>query len=258
MSQNISYICKMKKEDIYYSIIFYIALAGISFLLAPILTYLFLIFGALIAGVGFILDVIFSILFWWAGFEGGIGTMIMDCVTVMSPTTAWLIFMGIVTIIFGKIWVDCLPEDDAKEKEKEKESNVYVIVRDIRRKAMTGAISTKEANNQITSAFQKWGRRLGLSQQIIQNCCKEYAIQEASYTSPATVNPPVEVYREQLPLGMLVQPFRDDYKNGKITMEEANDMIKTIVDNWVKNRNYIPEKADEMYEKFKVKPKKKK
>ncbi len=255
MSSNISYICKMK-DNIVYGFLFYIVIVGVAFFLAPLLTYLFLIIGALLAGVGFVLDVLLSIVLWWTDFEGGIGKMIMESVEVMSPTTAWLIFTGIVTIIFGKMLIDCLPKDDTKENKKE--SNVYAIVKDIKRKAMAGAISTKEANKQIASAFQEWGRKLGLSQQTIQDCYNEHSIQEASHTSPVTVEPPVEVYREQLPLGMLVQPFRDDYRKGKMTMEEANDMIKTIVDNWVKNRNYIPEKADEMYEKFKVKPKKKK
>ena len=72
MSQNISYICKMK-DDIFYGFLFYIAIVGLAFLLAPLLTYLFLIIGALFAGVGFILDIIFSIVLWWAGYEGGIG-----------------------------------------------------------------------------------------------------------------------------------------------------------------------------------------
>lgn len=88
------------KDNIVYGFLFYIVIVGVAFLLAPLLTYLFLIIGALLAGVGFVLDVLLSIVLWWTDFEGGIGKMIMESVEVMSPTTAWLIFTGIVTIVF--------------------------------------------------------------------------------------------------------------------------------------------------------------
>ncbi len=165
MSQNISYICKMKKEDIYYSIIFYIALVGVSFLLSPILTYLFLVLGVIVAGIGFVLDVILSIVLWWAGFEGGIGETIMHWVDVMSPITAWIVFSSIATIFFVVFWAKCWLE---YEMPSEKESIPYPtvlmdvaadfcpLIKDIEENYKKGWISKEDANYQIEARFKEW------------------------------------------------------------------------------------------------------
>jgi len=83
-----------------YLVCAYFIVAGISFLLSPILAYLLFMVGLLLVGIGFIIDIILCLLLWWAGFEGGIGMALMHVIDVPSPLTAWIVFMVMWTALF--------------------------------------------------------------------------------------------------------------------------------------------------------------
>ncbi len=172
MSQNISYICKMKKKDIYYGILIYIAIAGISFLLAPLLTYVLFVSVFFLALIGCIVDMILSLLFWWVGYDGNVGSSILELTGAMpSHTTTWLIFMAIVTIIFVTMFFGCAYNDinsPFKHKKisiKNKSGNTFKIdlvsdfhhlIKDIEDDYWNDKINKKTANKLIKRRFKKW------------------------------------------------------------------------------------------------------
>lgn len=123
-----------------------------------------------------------------------------------------------------------------REKEKRKEDYAIHIIEDIKGKALNSSISAEDANAQISCFLKKCKKKLNLSQETIQRLYDEYAIKESSN------------------IGQMVHPFRVDYKNGKLTIKEANDMIKATIAAWAKDGNYSIYKANEIYERLKIKP----
>lgn len=248
------------KDNIFYNFLFYIAIIGLAFLLAPLLTYLFLIIGALLAGVGFIIDIILSIVLWWAGYEGNVGETIMNWVDVMSPIAAWLIFTVFVTIIFAK---SMLNSWSAFEKEKNGYSHsrsityadvagdFYTSIKDIVDNYKMGKMGKDAANLYIKVRFKRWLRKkYNVTNEKDAEACwenKKWIIEtKIKESSPEPAYPP-----GISPEGEMVLSLRTDYKKGKKTMEEANKYIRVAINIWAEN-NHCKERADEMYEKYKV------
>lgn len=76
------------------------AYAGISFLLSPVLSYLFFILSMFLALLGYSVDMFCSLIFWWAGYDGSFGDLVSENITVLKPLTAWAIFMAISFVVF--------------------------------------------------------------------------------------------------------------------------------------------------------------
>ena len=263
MFSNISYICKMNK-NILYGFLIYIVMVGAAFFLAPLLTYLFLILGSLIAGFGYVLDVLLCLVLWWAGFEGGIGQTLMESIEVMSPTTAWLIFTGIVTIVFliflYRYWGKTLQQSEKAyypypSVNIDVERDFSPLIKDIIDDYRIGEITKELANRYIKIRFKQWLRK----EYNVKNEKDIEAVWENKKWIIEIKESPKPAYPSGIsPEGEMVLSLRADYEKGKKTMEEANKKIRMVIDIWAENNHHSKERADEMYEKFKVKPKKKK
>lgn len=91
-------------------VLFFIAFAAISFLFAPVLSYVFLILGCVLCLFLFIVDFFISV-FTWGKSDISLAQSTMQMINVMEPLTAWIIFVIIGGIVLLFCYSDSLFDD---------------------------------------------------------------------------------------------------------------------------------------------------